>query len=242
MSNSITSEAIISNLSFLKAIIAIDGLSSCGKSTLARDLAKCLGYIFIDSGAMYRAVSLLFIRNEMVANIDEDYSDFLNRNATIEFKKVGDQNKIYLNGENVDLQIRKPEVAKIVSHVASNSSIRKYLVKEQKKLGSQKGIVMDGRDIGTVVFPNAEFKFFVTAEINERTARRHKELLENGMEVPFEEVKKNLAERDSIDSSREDSPLIKAKDAIVLDTTKHTRESQLSYALELLNQARSTKP
>ena len=190
---------------------------------------------------MYRAVSLLFIRNGFTVSTEEDYSDFLKDSAVIEFKINESQNRVFLNGENVELQIRKPEIAEIVSYIASNSSVRKFLVAEQKQLGSAKGIVMDGRDIGTVVFPNAEFKFFVTAELNERTARRHKELLEKGMDISFDDVKKNLAQRDSIDSSRKDSPLIKAKDAIELDTTKHTRESQLLYALELMSESAQVK-
>ena len=234
MSDALLNNSKLPDLSKKKIVIAIDGLSSCGKSTLARDLAKTLEYRYIDSGAMYRAVSLLFLRKEIYIDQVVDYSDLLIDHVEIHFQLVKGKNTTFLNNQNVENEIRKPEISEIVSDVASNSSIRKFLVRHQRKLGEEKAIVMDGRDIGTVVFPDAEFKLFITADLAERARRRHKELLEKGLHTTFDEVKENLAKRDRIDSTRQDSPLSKAADAIELDTTDHSRESQLEYALKLL--------
>ncbi len=234
MSTALSNNSKLPDLSKKKIVIAIDGLSSCGKSTLARDLARTLEYRYIDSGAMYRAISLLFLQKKIHIDQKLDYADLLDTHAKIHFQLVNGKNTIFLNDCDVESEIRKPEISEIVSNVAKNSSIRRFLVRHQRKLGEEKGIVMDGRDIGTVVFPDAEFKLFLTADLDERARRRHKELLGKGLQTTFDEVKENLAKRDSIDSTRQDSPLSKAADAIELDTTNHSRESQLECALELL--------
>jgi cytidylate kinase len=229
-----TKSTKLSNLSKNKIVIAIDGLSSCGKSTLAKDIARELEYAYIDSGAMYRAVSLLFLQSNMLVDMNTDYKSFLQNKAHICFKPVKGKNTTFLNGIDVEEDIRKPEVSEIVSDVASNSSIRKFLVALQKDLGKTKGVVMDGRDIGTVVFPNAEFKLFVTADIDIRSERRFKELKEKGISISKSEVTDNLQSRDHKDSTRKDSPLVRADDAIILDTSHHDRHSQLEQALEYL--------
>lgn len=210
-------------------IIAIDGHSSCGKSTLARDLAKELAYTYIDSGAMYRAVTLFFLRDEV------DYSQISKVENALENIDISwAENHILLNGEDVESLIRKPEVAEHVSPVAAISKVRSKLVDLQRSYGLHSNVVMDGRDIGTVVFPDADFKFFVTASIEERTKRRYLELKQKGMELSFSEVRTNLSERDRIDSTREDSPLRQADDAIVLDTTHLTRQEQMMKTLEII--------
>ena len=218
-----------------KIIIAVDGFSSCGKSTLARQLAKALEYRFIDSGAMYRAVTLYLINNQIdIYNMDA-VSDCL-KNIVIDFK-INPENQIqetYLNGENVENELRtNSRIASIVSDVSTISQVRRFLVKQQHFMGNEKGIVMDGRDIGTVVFPNAELKIFVTADPQIRAQRRFNELKEKGQTTTFEEVMANLQKRDHIDSTRADSPLIKADDAIELDNSNMNREEQFEFVLEL---------
>jgi cytidylate kinase len=216
-----------------KIIIAIDGFSSCGKSTMARQLAKKLEYSFIDSGAMYRAVTLYFINNKIdytsAGNVEEAL-----KNITINFKYNPEKGiaETYLNGKNVESEIRTMEVSKHVSPVAALSSVRRFLVKQQQQMGVEKGIVMDGRDIGTVVFPNAELKIFVTAKKEIRAQRRLKELQDKGIDITYDEVVKNLQERDKIDSTREDSPLAQAEDALVLDNSNISREEQLDTVLK----------
>lgn len=216
-----------------KIIIAIDGYSSCGKSTLARALAKNLAYTFIDSGAMYRAVSYYFAENEVDFTNPEQVEKALDQ-ITIQFvqnpaKGVADT---YLNGVNVENEIRGMQVAQMVSKVSAISAVRRFLVQQQQQMGLEKGLVMDGRDIGTVVFPDAELKIFVTARPEVRAQRRLLELTEKGTPATLEDVLQNLTERDTIDTTRADSPLKQADDAILLDNSDITRDEQLAIAMK----------
>jgi cytidylate kinase len=220
-----------------KLVIAIDGYSSCGKSTLAKDLANKLQYVFIDSGAMYRAVTLFCLRQGWVKGDKLEKDKILSSLDQIELDFGLDENGskvILLNGENCELEIRKSHVASMVSRIAEIKEVRQKLVSEQQRMGQKGGIVMDGRDIGTVVFPHADVKLFVTASIEIRTQRRYNELTSKGVETTFEEVKDNLVERDFMDSNRAESPLTQAPDAILLDNTLMTREEQLQWVLNLL--------
>ncbi|MFY7965422.1 MAG: (d)CMP kinase [Chitinophagaceae bacterium] len=215
-----------------KIIIAIDGYSSCGKSTLANQLAKELNYIFIDSGAMYRAITLYCLRNhidwnkhkEIVKAVTEIHLDF-------EHNEEDNKSHIFLNGENVDALIRDMLVSENVSAVSTIKEVREFAVAQQQQMGKKKGIVMDGRDIGTTVFPNAALKIFVTADIAVRVERRFKEMLQKNIVASIEEVQNNLEMRDYIDSNREFSPLRKADDAKVLDNSMLTKDEQLDIAL-----------
>lgn len=220
-----------------KIIITIDGWSSCGKSTLARQLAKALQYVYIDSGAMYRAITLYFLRN-MVDWTKEKQVRAALSNIELDFRtnKSNTATDIFLNGENVEYAIRDLIIAEKVSEVATIKSVREFAVNQQRKMGEEKGIVMDGRDIGTVVFPAAELKLFMTADNAVRVERRFKELYARNPNVTIEEVKNNLEMRDYIDSHREESPLRKADDAIVLDNSNIGSEEQLSIALDLVQQ------
>lgn len=211
-------------------IIAIDGFSSCGKSTLAKDLARTLKYKYIDSGAMYRAVTLYCLRNGIDVNNKNAVTSIL-ENISIDFKNEEGRNVTLLNGENVENDIRSMEVSKKVSEVAIIREVRTKLVKIQHQLGKEKGIVMDGRDITTVVFPNAEIKIFVTADIEVRTQRRFAELHAKGKNPEIQTVKKNLIHRDHLDSTRKHSPLRQAHDAYVLDNTFLSREEQMDVVL-----------
>jgi CMP/dCMP kinase len=216
-----------------KITIAIDGWSSCGKSTLAKQLSKELGYIYIDSGAMYRAITLYFLRNHIDWTNEEEVKAALN-DITLEFKsnnKTGDS-EIYLNEENVEYVIRDLLVAEKVSEVAAIKAVRSFAVAQQQKMGAGKGIVMDGRDIGTTVFPDAELKIFMTADNAIRVERRFKELYEKNPNITIEEVKANLEMRDYIDSHREVSPLQKAADAVVIDNSDLTQNQQFQKALK----------
>jgi len=215
-----------------KIIIAIDGYSSCGKSTLARSLAKRLQYLHIDSGAMYRAVTLYFMRQQINLEDAQDVRDALEK-ISIYLTFENNVQVTWLNHENVDAAIRAPEVNQWVSPVSTLRAVRKEMVAQQRRMGNGKGIVMDGRDIGTVVFPNAELKLFLTADLEVRVERRWLELNENGITASREEVKKNLLERDHIDSTREDSPLRQAEDATVIDTSYLTPKEQLQIAYDL---------
>ena len=220
-----------------KLTIAIDGFSSCGKSTLAKELASRLHYIFIDSGAMYRAVTLYCLRHNWILGDQVQLTEIINAlpSITIEFKMDDQGNKaIYLNGENCENEIRQGFVASAVSRVAEIKEVREKLVHEQQKMGEKGGIVMDGRDIGTVVFPHADLKLFVTASIEVRTQRRYLELTQKGIQMTLDEVKDNLVERDFIDSNRKESPLVQAEDAVLLDNSTMTREEQLQWVLELV--------
>jgi cytidylate kinase len=220
-----------------KIIIAIDGHSSCGKSTMAKELARQIAYTYIDSGAMYRAVALFCLQNGFFAGDALDLELLKNeiQHIRISFTKNPEtgQSETFLNGENVEKAIRSMEVADKVSLVAAIGFVREAMVKQQQAMGLEKGIVMDGRDIGTVVFPEAELKVFVTASPEIRAQRRWKELIDKGEPATFEAVLNNLAMRDSIDSTRKDGPLRKAEDALVLDNSSLTIEEQNQKLLEL---------
>ena len=212
-------------------VIAIDGYSSCGKSTLAKALAKKLHFIYIDSGAMYRAVTLYLIRN----NIDisnEAVVEATLPDIHLNFHSRDYQTHITLNGEEVSDEIRQMHVSDKVSEVSAIKAVRKDMVKQQQRMGKSKNIVMDGRDIGTTVFPNAQLKFFMTADPNIRAERRYKELISKGENITLEEVFENIAHRDYQDTTRKESPLTRAEDAIILDNTNLTEEQQLSFSLE----------
>ena len=217
--------------------IAIDGFSACGKSTLAKDLAKRLGYVFIDSGAMYRAAALYCLRNELIRNgeLDKAGIDAQLNQMEIHFETMDSQSHIFLNGQDVSHEIREPKVAEIVSIVAAYKPIRLKLVEAQQKMGARGGIVMDGRDIGSVVFPKAELKLFVTADPEIRVQRRLSEMQAKGIATTVEEVRENLAERDHLDSTRTESPLIQVADALVLDNSQLSKEEQLDWVLAKVN-------
>ena len=221
----------------LKINIAIDGHSSCGKGTLARQLAETLDYTFIDSGSMYRAVALYFLENDIL-NSDAEQVELALTQIHLEFLKNNTTNRfeIYLNGKSVEQRIRQMDVATIVSEVASLSVVRKELVKMQQNLGAQKGVVMDGRDIGTVVFPDAELKIFMTADVEIRAQRRFKELQAAGTAIQYEDVLENLSTRDRIDSSRVDSPLTLTDDYRLLDNSHVSPKEQLEIALDWVSQ------
>lgn len=221
-----------------KIVIAIDGFSSTGKSTIAKQLAKQLNYIYVDTGAMYRAVTYFALQHDLIGE------DFFNSekliekldtiNITFKFNEALGFAEVYLNGENIEADIRTLEVSRYVSPVATISEVRQKLVEEQQLMGKDKGIVMDGRDIGTVVFPDAELKIFMTASAETRAKRRYKELLDRGHNLSYEDVLENVTTRDRIDSTREDSPLVKAEDAIEIDNSDLTIESQLDTLLKLV--------
>ncbi len=218
-----------------KITIAIDGHSSCGKSTLARALGNALNYAYISTGDMYRAVTLYFIENQVDINNIEAVKKALPK-IHLHFEADENGNHIHLNGHNVSAEIRKMHVADLVSPVATIPEVRREMVRQQQAMGQQKGVVMDGRDIGTVVFPDAELKIFLTAQEDERARRRHEELKAKGHETSLEEIKKNLIERDRIDSTREDSPLKQADDAILIDNTNLNHEQQLDLSLDLVRE------
>lgn len=221
-------------------MITIDGWSSCGKSTLAKQMAKELGYVYIDSGAMYRAITLYFLRHHTDWSDTAEVNEAL-KNTVLEFhhNEKSVQSEIFLNGENVEYLIRDLVIAEKVSEVAAIKEVRCFAVAEQQKMGKKKGIVMDGRDIGTTVFPNAALKIFMTADIAVRVERRFKEMYEKNPNITIEEVKNNLEMRDYIDSNRAVSPLRKADDAVIIDNTNITMEQQLVYALNLLKQIKA---
>ena len=223
-------------------IIAIDGYSSCGKSTLARDMANALNFIYVDSGAMYRAVTHYFLEKDISLDNESAIGNALQQ-MNIEFKMsdTGVQ-EIFSDGISLEKEIRSMEVSQSVSEVAALPQVRKFLVKQQQKLGVNGGIVMDGRDIGSVVFPNAVLKLFVTADIDIRTERRFTELVERGIDINRGEVRANLEKRDFIDSTREDSPLVQCPDAIVLDNTTLDRAGQLNLALDWFRKKMSAEP
>jgi cytidylate kinase len=221
-----------------KITIAIDGFSSTGKSTLAKQLANHLGYVYVDTGAMYRAVTLFAMQN---GYIDADFFDKDSLKNSLQFIKLEFHfnaslgfAEMFLNGVNVETEIRTIEVSNFVSKIAEVSAVRAKLVEQQQEMGKNKGIVMDGRDIGTVVFPDAELKIFMTASSHTRAQRRYDELLHKGLKVTYEEVLKNVEERDYIDTHRDDSPLTKAADAIQIDNSELTREEQFDAVLDLV--------
>jgi len=213
-------------------IITVDGWSSCGKSTMARQLARELSYVFIDSGAMYRAITLFFIRHQVDLNDPQCIVAALSKiQLAFHLNPINGNNEIWMNGENVEASIREMSVAQMVSQVAAIKEVREFAVAQQQQIGSNKGIVMDGRDIGTAVFPEAELKIFMTASIPVRVQRRYQELLPKHPQITVEEVKENLENRDHLDSTRSISPLRKAEDAVVLDNSHLTQEEQLALAL-----------
>lgn len=216
-----------------KIIITIDGWSSCGKSTLAKQLARALNYTYIDSGAMYRAITLYFLRNHVDwTDVNEVKKALKEIFLEFHFNTKSEQSEIYLNGENVEYVIRDLVIAEKVSDVAAIKEVRKFAVAQQQIMGKERGIVMDGRDIGTVVFPDAELKIFMTADNAVRVERRFQELFEKNPNVTIEEVRTNLEMRDYIDSHREASPLKQAEDAILLDNTNLTENEQFEKALK----------
>lgn len=217
--------------------IAIDGHSACGKSTTARAVAAKMGYVYIDSGAMYRAVTLQIIRNNTDINNLSSVEEILQQtDITFRYNDVNQENEIYLNGVNVENLLRSPDVANKVSEVSALQPVRKAMVKLQQKIAgsSEIGVVMDGRDIGTVVLPNADLKFFMTADARIRAERRKKELEGKGIDIRFEDVLKNLLERDEKDSNRKESPLRKADDAITIDTSNLTFEEQIEIIIKAI--------
>ncbi len=227
-----------------KLIIAIDGYSSCGKSTFAKAIAQKLGYIYIDTGAMYRAVALFALRNSLISDnkINEPaLFQSLNR-IEIELKKNSEtgKNETFLNGENVEEQIRGLEVSNSVSIVSQVKFVRERMVELQRKMGEEKGVVLDGRDIGTVVFPNADIKLFMTADADVRAKRRYDELIAKGNIVSISEIKKNILLRDENDTKRTESPLRKADDAFLLDNSYMTPDEQITWFLDLVKDKFST--
>ena len=218
-----------------KFIITIDGFSSCGKSTLAKQLAQKLNYTYIDSGAMYRAITLYFLRNSIDWTKKNEILDAL-KNISFQFLQNSHtgNTEIYLNGENVEYIIRDLVVAEKVSEIAALPEVRKFAVAAQQKIGANKGIVMDGRDIGTTVFPDAEVKIFMVADEAVRVERRFSEMFEKNPNITLDEIRTNIAMRDYIDSNRKVSPLIKAADAVELDNTDLTEKEQLDFALKLV--------
>ena len=225
-----------------KITIAVDGFSSTGKSTLAKQLAKVLGYVYVDTGAMYRAVTLFAMRNGLIGGERDNISALIKLLPKIQLKFKYNEalgfSEMYLNGENVEKEIRTLDVSKNVSRIAEIEQVRYKLVDMQKKMGKEKGIVMDGRDIGTVVFPDAELKIFMTASPEKRAHRRYKELLDRGENVKYEDVLENVEKRDFIDSNREFSPLKKAEDAIEFDNSDMGLNEQFerihNYALRVI--------
>nr|WP_294900120.1 (d)CMP kinase [uncultured Pedobacter sp.] len=212
-------------------LVAIDGYSSCGKSTLAKALAKRLHFIYVDSGAMYRAVTLYFLRNNTDLKDHDLIIDAL-EHIDLNFHSRDYQSHILLNGEEVSEEIRQMPVSENVSLIASIKEVRKAMVRKQQKMGKSKNMIMDGRDIGTTVFPDAQVKLFMTADPKIRAERRYNELIAKGENVSLEEIFDNLAHRDFLDTTREESPLVRAEDAIILDNTNLTEEQQLDFAIE----------
>jgi CMP/dCMP kinase len=225
-------------MSSKKIIIAIDGHSSCGKSTVAKQIAKHFHYRFIDTGAMYRAVTLFAIRNNLAANGKVDAAALVAKlneiHIDFKFNEQTGISDVWMNGENVEQEIRQLPVSNHVSPVATIKEVRQAMVAQQQEMGHEKGIVMDGRDIGTVVFPNAELKLFMTASAEIRAKRRFDELQAKGETVDYAQILQNVTERDRIDSTRAESPLIQASDAIVLDNSYITRDEQLQWAIQLV--------
>jgi cytidylate kinase len=224
-----------------KITIAIDGFSSTGKSTVAKQLAKTLGYVYVDTGAMYRAVTYYAMQNGLINNDDFNAEALIYQlpkiNISFKFNAHLGFAEVYLNNVNIEKSIRTLEVSGFVSKVAAISEVRQKLVEQQQKMGEDKGIVMDGRDIGTVVFPDAELKLFMTASAETRAERRYKELIERGDKVDYKDVLKNVEERDYIDTNRKDSPLVKAEDAIEIDNSNLTLEGQFNKILQLTKMA-----
>ncbi|TPD70708.1 (d)CMP kinase [Flavobacterium microcysteis] len=227
-----------------KITIAIDGFSSTGKSTLAKQLAKHLGYIYVDTGAMYRAVTLYAMQHDFISDTQFDKKALIDKLPKISLQFLFNPDlgyaEIFLNEKNVETEIRTLEVSNFVSRIAEISEVRAKLVEQQQNMGKNKGIVMDGRDIGTVVFTDAELKLFMTASPETRAQRRYEELIQKGQDVTYEEVLKNVQERDYIDTHREDSPLVKADDAIEIDNSHLSIQEQFDKVLGLVNTVAKT--
>lgn len=220
-----------------KIVIAIDGYSGCGKSSTAKAVAKELGYTYIDTGAMYRAATLHFLNNFVtISNPHEVEKALKNLHISFQYNPETGQQETFLNGLNVESEIRKMKISSKVSEIAAIKEVRKELVAQQKGYGKKKGVVMDGRDVGSVVFPDAELKVFMSANLQTRAERRQQELLEKGDMVDLEEIKNNLAKRDEIDSSREVGPLIKVSDAIEIDTSYLTFQEQVAQIVDKAKQ------
>lgn len=223
-----------------KIVIAIDGFSSCGKSTMAKALARNIGYLYFDSGAMYRAVALYCMQNRLIEgeqiNCDSLRERMKEIHITFEADPGTKDSITYLNGVNVEREIRSLEVSKFVSPIAALDFVRSEMVEQQREMGKQKGIVMDGRDIGTTVFPDAEMKVFVTASAEVRAQRRYDELTARGDTPDFNEILENVQQRDHIDQTREISPLKKADDALLLDNSNLTREEQMQWLIDRYNE------
>lgn len=223
-----------------KSIIAIDGHSSCGKSTVAKDLAKELGYVYIDTGAMYRSVTLFAMQNGLIQNGNIDEATLKDRlgeiNISFKYQPEEKKNEAFLNGVSVEDEIRSLEVSNNVSAISAIGFVRKKLVELQQEMGKEGGIVMDGRDIGTVVFPNADLKLFMTASPEIRAQRRYDELAAKGDMVEFDAILENVKQRDYLDSTREESPLIQAEDAVVLDNSHLNKEEQLEWIIKVLKE------
>ena len=218
-----------------KIIVAIDGYSGTGKSSTAKEVARQLGYLYVDSGAMYRAVACRFIERKVDVSNQEQVGKEL-QNISLEFKNMEGRNSLYMNGRHMDSNLRSMEVNERVSEVSALPNVRRELVSQQQKIGEKRGIVMDGRDIGTVVFTSAELKVFMVASVEVRGERRRLELLENNIEIPLHEIMLNLKKRDQIDSERAVGPLTKAEDALEIDTSHLTFEQQVT---KIMNQAKS---
>ncbi|WP_396177714.1 (d)CMP kinase [Flavobacterium sp.] len=224
-----------------KIIIAIDGFSSTGKSTIAKEVAQKMGYVYVDTGAMYRAVALFAMENGYINSESFDIQTLINALPNIDLKfqynpQLGFA-EMFLNAENVENKIRTLEVSQFVSRIAEISEVRAKLVEQQQKMGQERGIVMDGRDIGTVVFPDAEVKIFMNSSAETRAQRRYEELMQKGQQVSYDDVLKNVQERDYIDSHREDSPLIIAKDAFEIDNSKLSKKEQFEKVMELVRKS-----
>ena len=218
-----------------KIIIAIDGYSSCGKSTLAKALAAKLHYAYLDTGAMYRAATLFFLRHHTDLIHHEDLTPILEKmDIHFEVNPANGESEVFLDGKDVEQEIRSMEVSERVSEIAAIREVRQHLVRLQQKIGHRKGIVLDGRDIGTAVFPNAELKIFMTADPEVRVLRRYEELQRKEVAASINDVRKNINERDYMDTHRAESPLVKAEDAFVLDNSGLNHEQQLSLALEMV--------
>jgi cytidylate kinase len=226
-----------------KIIIAVDGYSSTGKSTLAKHLAREIGYVYVDTGAMYRAVTLYAMNNGFIDGGNFDHEGLIANldqiNLHFKFNPDLGYSEIFLNGKNVEKQIRSMAVSNLVSKVASISEVREKLVEQQHEISKDKGIVMDGRDIGTVVFPDAELKIFMTASAEQRAGRRYKEMIDNGVDTTYESVLENVNSRDLLDTTRSDSPLVKAADAIEIDNSEldvqQTFEKAMALVCKVLN-------
>jgi cytidylate kinase len=226
-----------------RLIIAIDGYSSCGKSTFAKSIARMLNYIYIDSGAMYRAVTLYSLRNKFAGewgiNVDGIISALNDIKIDIVYNPDIQEYETFLNSENVESEIRSMEVSRHVSRVSQIHEVRERMVELQREIGSWKGIVMDGRDIGTVVFPDADIKIFMTASVDIRARRRYDELTEKGIAIEFEEIKKNIIARDIADENRDISPLLRADDAIILDNSRMTVREQMLWIEQIIEKRKN---